>query len=224
MVEAYLNLSYTHGLMQLWLVRLLLDSFESSTRTVFGGENRRQMCHTYLYVSIIARNLFRPKIPLGRPAPSRTCCPLCWWRADLHRGLTVSRPFFSRKSRCDVALARRIFCGENSAAARRRRLPSSSEPGLGRLVTCLCLSLWVLDVVAIPAAAGSIREICCQMQLILFRTHDLTCSDQRTTTPSQGFFHGRQGLKANREGHGRAGLAPRTFCCCQPLEVFWAIF
>lgn len=33
--------------MQLWLVRLLLDSFESFTRTIFGGENRRQMCHTY---------------------------------------------------------------------------------------------------------------------------------------------------------------------------------
>ena len=34
--------------MQLWLVRLLLlGSFESFTRTVFGGENRRKNCRTY---------------------------------------------------------------------------------------------------------------------------------------------------------------------------------
>lgn len=106
MVEAYLNLSHMVSCSSGWSACCSILS--KASPGLFGGEDRRQMCHTYSLVCFHHCTQLLPARDSPRLASTFTCCPLCWWRADLHRGLTVSRPFFSRrKGRCDVALARR---------------------------------------------------------------------------------------------------------------------
>ena len=84
---------------------------------------------------------------------------------------------------------------------------------------------WVLlDVLAVPDTAGAICEVRREVQAILFRTLHLTRSGQRTTTSRQGFPDDCQGLRAEHEGHGRAGRVPRKNCALPPLGLMWAIF